>query len=328
MSQILVIQTAFLGDAILGTAVLEELRTQHPNAQIDYLVRKGNEGLFEDHPYIRHLLVWNKKAGKYKDLWRLLKEIRHTYYDQVITLQRFASTGFLTGFSGAKERIGFDKNPLSFLFTQRVVHTYTKHEVLRNCDLVRSQSKGGATGDPRPKLYPQKRHFDKVRHYQNAPYITIAPASVWFTKQWPKEKWIEFLESIKEDMKVLIIGGPGDKGLGDQIMAETKSNQVRFENLCGTLQLLETAALMKGAMLNYTNDSGPMHIASAMNAPTRAIFCSTVEDFGFGPLSDDSQVIQTELKLNCRPCGLHGHKACPEGHFKCAKSIHIDADFH
>jgi len=108
LSQILVIQTAFLGDAILGTAVLEELRTQYPHAQIDYLVRKGNEGLFEDHPYIRHLLIWNKKAGKYKDLWRLLKEIRHTHYDQVITLQRFASTGFLVGFSGAKDRIGFD----------------------------------------------------------------------------------------------------------------------------------------------------------------------------------------------------------------------------
>jgi len=169
---------------------------------------------------------------------------------------------------------------------------------------VRSKLKG-ATSDPRPKLYPQKRHFDKVRHYQDAPYITIAPVSVWFTKQWPKGKWIEFLESIKEDMKVLIIGGPGDKDLGNEIIAETKSTQLRFENLCGALQLLETAALMKGAMLHYTNDSGPMHIASAMNAPIRAIFCSTVEEFGFGPLSDDSQVIQTELQLDCRPCGLH-----------------------
>lgn len=326
MAQILVIQTAFLGDAILGTAVLEELRAQYPHAQIDYLVRKGHEALFEDHPFIRQLLVWNKKDGKYKDLWRLLKLIRNAHYDKVITLQRFASTGFLTGFSGAKERIGFSKNPLSFLFTQRVPHTYTKHEVLRNCDLVKAKT-NGATSDPRPKLYPQKRHFEKVRHYQNAPYITIAPASVWFTKQWPKEKWIEFLSSIREEMKVLIIGGPGDKTLGDEIAKATQNSYLSFENLCGELALLETAALMKIAMLNYTNDSGPMHIASAMNAPTRAIFCSTVEDFGFGPLSDDSYVIQTPLKLDCRPCGLHGHKQCPEGHFKCATSIRIEADF-
>lgn len=330
MSHFLVIQTAFLGDAILGTAVLEELHTQYPNAQIDYLVRKGHESLFVGHPFIRHLLVWDKKNGKYKNLFRILKQIRQHRYDKVINLQRFASTGILTGFSGAKERIGFNKNPLSFLFTKSVHHTYTQHEVLRNNALVKPENKegkNGATGDPHPKLYPQQVHFDRVRPYQHEPYITIAPASVWFTKQLPKQKWVEFLNKIAEPMVVAIIGGPNDKALAAEIMSETHNSRVQFYNLCGELALLETAALMKGAMLNYTNDSGPMHIASAMNAPTRAIFCSTVEEFGFGPLSDDSQIIQTSLNLDCRPCGLHGYKACPKGHFKCALSIDLEPDF-
>jgi heptosyltransferase-2 len=73
--------------------------------------------------------------------------------------------------------------------------------------------------------------------------------------------------------------------------------------------------------MNYVNDSAPLHLASAVNASVTAIFCSTVPDFGFGPLSDKSRVVETQEKLDCRPCGLHGFKACPEGHFKCATAI-------
>jgi ADP-heptose:LPS heptosyltransferase len=80
---------------------------------------------------------------------------------------------------------------------------------------------------------------------------------------------------------------------------------------------------MKLATMNYVNDSAPLHLASAMNAPVTAFFCSTIPEFGFGPLSENNQIIQTEEKLNCRPCGLHGKKVCPEGHFKCGTEINI-----
>jgi heptosyltransferase-2 len=60
-----------------------------------------------------------------------------------------------------------------------------------------------------------------------------------------------------------------------------------------------------------------------MNAPVTAFFCSTIPDFGFGPLSDDATILQTKENLSCRPCGLHGHKECPEGHFKCGFGIEI-----
>jgi heptosyltransferase-2 len=75
--------------------------------------------------------------------------------------------------------------------------------------------------------------------------------------------------------------------------------------------------------MNFVNDSAPMHFASAVNAPTTAIFCSTIPKFGFGPLSDQSFVVETNEALSCRPCGLHGKKACPEGHFKCGKTINV-----
>ncbi len=95
-------------------------------------------------------------------------------------------------------------------------------------------------------------------------------------------------------------------------------------NLCGKLNILQSAALIRNAKMNYVNDSAPMHIASAMNAPTTAIFCSTIPDFGFGPIASNARIIETKEKLSCRPCGLHGLKRCPEKHFKCSYNIDIE----
>jgi heptosyltransferase-2 len=93
-------------------------------------------------------------------------------------------------------------------------------------------------------------------------------------------------------------------------------------NLAGTLSFLQSAALMEKAAMNYVNDSAPLHLASAMNAPVTAVFCSTVPAFGFGPLSDKSHIVECE-NLYCRPCGLHGKPSCPEGHFRCAMDIDL-----
>jgi heptosyltransferase-2 len=80
---------------------------------------------------------------------------------------------------------------------------------------------------------------------------------------------------------------------------------------------------MEKAAMNYTNDSAPVHIASAVNAPVTEIFCSTVPGFGYTPLSDHARIVETREKLACRPCGIHGRKECPEGHFKCAWGIEV-----
>jgi len=78
---------------------------------------------------------------------------------------------------------------------------------------------------------------------------------------------------------------------------------------------------MQHAVLNYVNDSAPMHFTSAMNAPVTAVLCSTTPEYGFGPLSNKSFIVQTKEQLNCRPCGCHGHKSCHKKNFKCAMQI-------
>ena len=317
--KILVIQTAFLGDAILATSLLESLHGAFPDAQLDFLVRKGHETLFDGHPYLHEVLFWDKKKDRYRHLWQLLRRIRKRRYDQVITLQRFASTGFLTAFSGAGMRVGFDKNPFSFAFTHKKKHELLAgtHEVERNFSLIEDQAK--YPPHP-PRLYPTAADYAAVKPYQSEPYLCIAPASVWFTKQYPVERWAELVQKLPARYKIHILGSPADYDLGQKLI-ELSGQSTSATNLCGQLSFLESAALMQRAAMNYVNDSAPMHLASALNAPVCAVYCSTVPAFGFEPLSGESHIVEINYPLPCRPCGLHGHRACPQGHFRCALDI-------
>ena len=303
---------------MLATALVEKLHAYYPQAQLDFLLRKGNESLLKDHPLLHQVLVWNKKEGKYKSLMKLLSQIRAEKYDLVVNVQRFGATGILTALSGAKETVGFDKNPFSRFFTRRHRHDVTSgtHETERNHLLI--QSITDAT-PAKPKLYPNQADFAKVEALKQEKFICMAPTSVWFTKQYPLEQWVTLIDSIDPKYKVYLLGSPADQAHCEEII--NKSTNSRVENLCGQLSLLMAAGVMGDAILNFEHDSGPMHLASALNAPTCAIYCSTVPKFGFGPLADFANIVEREEPLYCRPCGLHGYKACPEGHFKCAKDI-------
>lgn len=321
MQKMLVIQTAFIGDVVLATALVEKLHTFYPDAEIDFLLRKGNEGLLANHPFLHEVLVWNKQKNKYKNLWKILRKIRSKKYDTVINVQRFAATGLMTAFSGAKETIGFDKNPWSAFFSMKIKHQISTsekplHETQRNQLLIAHLTDETAA---KPRLYPSAKDFESIKELQNNHYICVAPASVWFTKQYPEDKWISFINQLPANLSVYLLGAPGDVDLCENIRTKTTNKSVT--NLAGKLSFLQSVALQKNALMNYVNDSAPMHFASAVNAPVAAIYCSTVPSFGFGPLSDQSYIVQTNEKLNCKPCGLHGHKACPQGHFKCAITI-------
>ncbi|MCG8410172.1 MAG: glycosyltransferase family 9 protein [Bacteroidales bacterium] len=318
MKKFLIIQTAFIGDVILATPIIEKLYNFYPNDQIDFLLRKGNESLLKDHPHVSNILIWDKKTDKTKNLFRMIKQIRETKYDYVINLQRFLSTGIITTFSKGKCKIGFDKNPLSFMFNHKVKHKIGEgnHEIERNINLISEITDNEIC---KPRLYPSEKDFELISQYTNEPYICIAPTSVWFTKQYPADKWIELIDSIRSEYRIYLIGGKDDRTVCDSIISDSKNTKIK--NLCGELSFLQTSALMTNAVMNYVNDSAPMHMASSMNAKTTAVFCSTVPDFGFGPLSDCSKIVEIEEFLDCRPCGLHGAKKCPQGHFKCAHEI-------
>ena len=321
----LIIQTAFIGDVILATALLEQLHLAYPDAVLDVLVRKGNEGLLVNHPFLNEVLIWHKKETKYRDLVRLLRTIRTRTYDAVLNLQRYGTMGLLTALSGAKTTVGFNKNPFSRLFTHRVEHRFEPgvHEVDRNAGLLRALGIGSQMPNPvKPKLYPSVADYEAIKTYQGQSYVCMAPMSVWFTKQYPAERWVELIQALPDFLTVYLLGAPTDTEACAAI-GVLAGRTGKVLNLAGKLSLLQSAALQQGAVMNYVNDSAPLHLCSAMNAPTTAIFCSTVPEFGFGPLADVSRVVQTPEQLDCKPCNLHGRKACPLGHFRCAWGIRV-----
>ncbi|MFN8415739.1 MAG: lipopolysaccharide heptosyltransferase II [Cytophagaceae bacterium] len=317
-NKIVVIQTAFIGDVILSTALLETLHLNFPDTKIDLVVRKGNESLFHQHPFINKVWTWDKKNGKFKNLITLGLQLRKEKYDWSITLQRYFSAGLLTLITGAKLTCGFRKNPFSIFFTFRAKHRWGNHvhEIDRNHDLIQDFVHQFVN---RPVLYPTTEAYEKVKPYIKDSYICLAPNSVWYTKQWPLEHWVKLIQHYPKETTIYLVGAPNDKPSCDEIAQ--KSGHPRVEVLAGKHQLIETAALFSKASLVVANDSGPLHLASAVDVPTVAIFCSTSPSFGFGPLAHKHVVIETKENLDCKPCGMHGKKACPKGHFKCGLGL-------
>lgn len=327
VDRFLIIQTAFLGDVVLATALIEKLRAHYPSARIDFLLRKGNEHLLNRNPEISKLYVWDKQAGKLKNLWKIGLEVRKARYSCVVNVHRYGTSGFVTWMSGAREKIGFSANPFSWSYTRKVEHRFSKpedssviHETDRNQALIEKLTDKQPA---KPRLYPSAGDETAVAVYRNSgPYVCVAPSSVWATKRYPIERWAAVIEQLPVGHTVYLLGGKDDTSLCDELRALCSNRPV--ENLAGKLSMIQSAVLMQGAVMNYANDSGPVHFASALNAPMTAVFCSTHRCFGFGPLSDQSRLVELQ-ELYCKPCGIHGYPACPQGHFRCAKDIEINA---
>jgi len=314
LNRILIIQTASVGDVILATPIIEKLHHLYPEVKIDFLLKKGNEELLINHPFLNEIIVFDKKNGKIYHLLKIILKVRKNRYDIVINVQRFFSSGLITVFSGAKLCVGFKKNPLSIFFSKRLPHSIGKdnntHEIDRNLSLLYF------IDDKKrfyPCLYPPSVDFHKLGISEK--YITISPASLWFTKQWPQNKWIELIRELKDGFQVVMLGSKNDTILCENIVTQCEGYNVL--NLAGKLTFLESAAIMKNAVINFTNDSAPAHLASSVNASVCVVYCSTVPSFGFTPMSNHSIVVEVSEDLPCRPCGLHGHHSCPEKHFRC-----------
>ncbi len=321
MEKILVIQTASIGDVILVTSLLEKLHHKFPAAQLDVVVKHPNEKLFENHPFVNYVWVWDKRKDKYANLLRICFGIRRQRYDVVLCVQRFFSAGLMTALSKATHRIGFDKNPLAFYFTKRKPHLIQKgiHEIDRNISLL---DHVWCKNAPKPELYPSEKDFAAIEKYTPQTYYTISPCSLWNTKTLQEDKWLElchYIQLNRPEAKLYLLGSKADREKCERMRKRLSSDRVT--NLCGELSFLQSAALMKGAEMNFVCDSAPLHLCSAVDAPVTAVFCCTTPDFGFGPLSSDSLVVEAEPAPECKPCGLHGAKACKRGDFLCSKNI-------
>ncbi len=319
----LVIQTAFLGDVVLTTPLLEALATRH--GPVDMVTTPAAASLVETHPAVRRVIPYDKRGADrgLAGLIRLARTLRAGRYDVAYLPHRSLRSAALAWLAGIHKRVGFEDGWRS-LYTERRGRANQGHEIDRLLAL------GGIAAPPRARPSLHITAADRTAteeflraHVIHEPFVALAPGSIWGSKRWPYYR--ELAERLAERASIVTVGGPEDAGLGAEIVraVEDGGGRRRAANSCGALTLRQSAELIRRAAVLVTNDSAPLHLAQAVETPTVAIFGSTVPAFGFGPRGPRDAVVEL-AGLPCRPCSAHGPPACPLGHHRCMRDVHVE----
>lgn len=293
------------------------MRDTYPKSEITYLTTPIGASILRNNPHITHIIEYDKR-GEHRGIrgfWSIAKKLKMESYNLVITPHRYLRSTFLSFLTGAPIRRGYDNATASFLYNEKFHYDKNKHEVEKLLSFVpKNEGKRYEI-----ELFPmelEKNKVDTLLKDRREKLVVIAPGSKWFTKKWPLEYFNQVIRELekREDTTVVIIGGKEERLLN---IPATKNSM----DLRGMTTLLELAEVISRADVVVTNDSSPIHIASAFpKVKILAIFGPTVKELGFFPWSKNSKVFQVE-NLECRPCSLHGGNSCPKKHFKCMLDI-------
>lgn len=318
--KILVIQTAFIGDAILTLPMIQKLKEKFPDSNIDVVCIPSTKEIFEASPSVNEVIILDKrnKHRSLKGLFSFIKEIRNRKYDSLYSPHRSLRTSLIVLFSDIEDTIGFSNTSLKYVYKNVVEYIPSHHEVRRNLSLI------GFDNDDdlwrvQPLLKASEESSKKVKDFltplnKEKKIIMVAPGAVWETKKYPDKYFSIIIKYyIDKNYLILLTGGENDKKLCEQLASTSKENVI---SIAGKFSLAETAEVMKNALVVISNDSAPTHLAVASNVPVLTIYCSTVPEFGFYPYHKKGEFIFLE-NLYCRPCGIHGFETCPLNHFKC-----------
>ncbi len=310
--RLLIIKPSSLGDIVHTLPVLSQIY-RSGEFYIDWLVASGFDGLLRGHPMLNRLWVVSKDRWRgpmgvirfFRDVILLKMSFRREAYDVVLDIQGLFRSGILTFVSGAPLRVGFsDAREGSPLFYNRSTAGGKTHAVERYLKLLPLIGiVPGGVEFPLPHLPPTP-----VR----TPYYVVAPGARWKTKIWPTGHFSETIGLLKHMLPSLtpvIVGGASDTELAKEI---SEMSGVECIDLTGRTDLKTLASVLKGARFMLTNDSGPMHLAAAMDTPVFAIFGPTSEELT-GPYGQIQNVLKTDLP--CRPCFKRTceHTSCMNG---------------
>lgn len=323
-TRILIIQTAFIGDAILVLPMIQQLRKNNPDAIIDVITTPAASEIFQNSDSVNNVIIYDKrgKDKSFSGMLRLVKKIRSGSYTELYSPHRSFRTSLLVLFSNVKNTYGFSNSAFPYVYKHVIDYEHSSHEVKRNLSLAGMETKDD-TWKILPELVSCERYKKKIDNFLKTPgrYIAIAPGSVWETKKYPKEYYKEIIDYlILQDFTILLIGGLSDKEYCQKLCDNYA--QTKIINTAGQFSIPESIELIKRCELLISNDSAPTHFGMCAHKPVLTIYCSTIPGFGFYPYSEKSQFISYN-DLDCKPCGIHGHKRCPIGSFDCAKKIEI-----
>jgi heptosyltransferase-2 len=324
---ILVVQTAFIGDAILTLPLIQVLKTNYIQSAVDVVVVPRTAEIFAGHPAISNIIIYDKR-GRDKGLlglMRLRDRLEDKKYDLVIVPHRSIRSALLSWMLRPAMSIGFDTSAGRWLFKSLVRYDPSIHEIERNLSLL-APLKIPSDAKELPRLYPSIQDVQKVESSlndfglaQSSKIIAVAPGTVWNTKRWPADRFAALCKRLAAaNYAVVLIGSKEDEKLCEEVIGLSHVKDIL--NMAGKLSLLQSAEMIRRSKVLISNDSAPLHLAVAVGTPVAAIFGATVPEFGFAPRGMNDIVI--EIKgLKCRPCAIHGGKKCPIKTFECMLSI-------
>lgn len=321
---ILVIQTSFIGDAILTLPMLEKLKSLYPKSKLNVLTIPSTEIIFANSPFVDDVIIYDKR-GKDKGLKNLLKlgkSLKDKKFTKLFSPHRSLRTAIIVLLSQVFDSNGFNNSSLPYVYKNIVEHKLHEHEVLRNFRLI-NYPVDGDNWKVMPKLnipqQSQKLIADYIKENNISEYICISPGSVWETKKYLEKYYIEIIKYIVGiGLKVLIMGSSKEFEACENIKKEFSSNVI---NTAGKFSIIETIELIKNSKMVICNDSAPTHFAMAANSFVITLFCSTVPEFGFYPYSAKSSYLSVD-SLSCKPCGIHGYNECPKNNYECAEKLY------
>lgn len=317
----LVVQTAFLGDVVLTTPLLAALAARH--GPVDVVTTPAAAPLLETHPAVRRVVPYDKRGRDrgWAGLRALARRLRAEGYERAYLPHRSLRTASLALLARIPVRIGFEDG-WPFLYTETRRRPAGGHEIDRLLALAQAPAATYA-----PSLHPTPDDERAVAALlaaagieEGSPFVAVAPGSIWGSKRWPY--YGELASRLAGHACVVVVGGPEDAGLGEEIVRAIEGGQGRWRavNACGTLTLRQSAALIARAAVLVTNDSAPLHVATAVGTPIVAVFGPTLPEFGFGPIKSDDVALGV-VGLDCRPCSRHGPPRCPLGHHRCMRDL-------
>lgn len=318
----LVIQTAFLGDVVLTTPLLEALARRH--GPVDVVTTPAAAPLVETHPAVRRVIPYDKRGADrgIRGLLRLAGRLRAERYEIAYLPHRSLRTAVLARWAGIPRRVGFHSGWPS-LYTGVRTRPAVGHEIDRLLALADEAGPHQVAPSLRLTASDSAAAEGLLREAgTGGPYVALAPGSIWGTKRWPG--YAALARRLADRATVIAVGSPDDVRLGDEIVTAVRDAGGHAVNACGRLALREAAALLGRAAVLVTNDSAPLHLAAAVGTPIVAVFGPTVPAFGFGPRGPRDVVVEHPA-LPCRPCSSHGPRRCPLGHHRCMTKIRVES---
>jgi heptosyltransferase-2 len=334
---ILLVPKGFFGDILLITPVFEALKESDPARRVSVVCTPQIESFVRRLPGVDGVVVFDRKGrhAGWKGLKSFADEVKGYGFTHAYSFHRSPRTSYLLYRAKIPHRVGFSDAALSFLYTERVAKRDDVHDVARNLRLVSGaltevvRTKVDALSHPslhtptscarlQVPAVEREEIAEPVRSIVSgaAPYVVLVPGSAWETKRWDWNGFREVAKALRgRGLRVVVAGAPQERELCGAV-----SRGLSVDNVCGETTLLDMVGLVRGAAALVCNDSLALHIASATQTPTVAIFCATSPRFGFGPWQNHAVVVEKE-GLYCKPCHRHGSHSCPNGTKACMTGV-------